>query len=205
MPNKGVFISFEGGEGSGKTTQIKRLSLSLAGLGYEVVETREPGGTEMAEKIRMLLIDPVNDWTAKEECLLLFAARSAHLRKIIEPALDEGKIVISDRFTDSTRAYQGYGLGLDQGHIEVVKTLSIGSIEPDLTLVLDIPVAEGLARAKDHNRYEKIDQGFHEKFRQGFLDLAAKNPERFQVIDAQQEIEAVAKDVQSNVIRFLEG
>lgn len=207
--DKGLFITLEGGEGTGKTTQIQNLSEALGQQGYEVVLTREPGGTPEAEKIRSLLVErDGGDWTSMAEVLLFFAARNMHVEKLIKPALAEGKIVICDRFTDSTRAYQAYGHGLDIKLIEDAKTLSIGDFEPDMTFVLDLPVAQGLTRAgkrmsedgSSEDRFEQLDISFHEKLREGFLDIAAKNSARCHVIDAGQSVENIAESILALVL-----
>lgn len=201
---RGIFISFEGGEGSGKTTQIQLLKEYLEGKGHDVVLTREPGGTPEAEKIRSLLVEREGgEWSPMAECLLLFAARAMHARDLIEPALNAGKIVLTDRFTDSTRAYQGYAGGMDLGQIEQLKQLSIGTLEPDLTFILDIPAAAGLARSNTRqtaqniteDRFEKKSLDFHEALRQGFLILARQNPTRCHVIDADNPIDAIATQI----------
>jgi dTMP kinase len=145
---RGLFITLEGGEGSGKSTQLKRLAETLRGKGRDVVTTREPGGTPDAEKIRNLLVQrDGGEWTPMAECLLLFASRVMHVEKLIKPALEQGKIVISDRFADSTRAYQAYGHGINPQIIEQMNTLALGDFKPDLTFILDIDVDEGLKRA----------------------------------------------------------
>jgi dTMP kinase len=200
MLNRGLFITLEGGEGSGKTTQIKRMQAALEKAGRQVVVTREPGGTPDAEKIRALLVQrDGGQWTAMAECLLLFAARTMHVDTLIKPALAEGKIVISDRFTDSTRAYQGYGHGMDFNKIESLNTIAIDGFKPDLTFILDLPVRVGLERAgkrmgKDgsaEDRFERLEIGFHEQMRQGYLDIAQREADRCMVVDAEQGIDDV--------------
>lgn len=198
-----LFITLEGGEGSGKTTQIKLLESALSELGYKVITTREPGGTREAEKIRDLLVQrDGGDWDAVAECLLLFAARHMHYETLIKPALSKGDIVISDRFTDSTRAYQGYGMGMDLEQIERIKQTAIQDVEPDLTFIMDIPVKEGLARSmsrlsaedqklQTEDRYENRHIEFHEKLRQGYLSIAKENPNRCAIIDASQAPETI--------------
>jgi dTMP kinase len=193
---KGLFITLEGGEGAGKSTQSRRLKATLESAGRDVVLTREPGGTPEAEKIRDLLVQrDGGNWTPMAECLLFFAARQMHVETLIKPALADGKIVICDRFTDSTIAYQGYGHGFDIPTIEQIAQLSLGDFKPDLTFILDLPVADGLARSlkqKDvssgkentEDRFEKLKIDFHEKLRQGFLDIAAHETERCVVVDA---------------------
>lgn len=193
---KGLFITLEGGEGAGKSTQSRRLKSALESAGRDVVLTREPGGTPEAEKIRDLLVQrDGGNWTPMAECLLFFAARQMHVETLIKPALAAGKIVICDRFTDSTIAYQGYGHGFDISTIEQIAKLSLGDFKPDLTFILDLPVADGLARSlkqKDiaggkentEDRFEKLKIDFHEKLRQGFLTIAKNEPNRCVVVDA---------------------
>lgn len=197
---KGLFITLEGGEGGGKSTQSRKLRERYEGLGREVVLTREPGGTPEAEKIRTLLVDRAGgDWSPVAECLLFFAARAMHVRDCIAPALAAGKVVICDRFTDSTRAYQGYAGDMDKTVIEQIKQAAIGPLEPDVTFILDLPAEVGLSRSGRRNaksggtedRFENKELAFHEALRQGFLDIAAKNPARCRVIDATQPIDAV--------------
>ena len=216
MPQKGLFISFEGGEGAGKTTQIRTLQSWLTSLGYDVIITREPGGTPEAETIRNLFVNKEGgNWSPEAEVLLLFAGRAMHLRDLILPALAAGKIVLCDRFTDSTRVYQCSGRGLDRASVEQVKQFSIGAIEPDLTFVFDLPVSMGLGRAKSRisannsgpkeDRFEQIETTFHEKLRAGYLALAKEDPERFCVLDASQPIAAVTAALQGAVKAFLDA
>lgn len=199
----GLFITLEGGEGAGKSTQSRRLKSALEGLGRDVVLTREPGGTPEAEKIRDLLVQrDGGNWTPMAECLLFFAARQMHVETLIKPALAANKIVICDRFTDSTIAYQGYGHGFDIQTIQQVAQLSLGDFKPDLTFILDLPVNEGLTRSlkqKDvvsgkentEDRFEKLKTDFHEKLRHGFLEIAKKDQKRCVVVDATQSAEDV--------------
>lgn len=211
---KGLFITLEGGEGSGKSTQIRRLSAALADAGHQVVITREPGGTPEAEKIRNLLVQRDGGaWTPITECLLLFAARVMHVETLIKPALAAGKIVISDRFTDSTRAYQAFGHGLDRKIIEDMNTLTLGDFKPDMTFILDVDVETGLARAgnrltrdaSSEDRYEKIGGGFHERLRQGYLTIATSEPERCHVIDASQSLDQVSAELQRLIFEVLQN
>ncbi len=208
----GLFITFEGGEGSGKTTQINRLAQTLVQDGHKVLTTREPGGTPEGEKIRDLLVQREGgQWTPMAEVLLLFAARIMHVEKIIKPALADGKIVICDRFTDSTVAYQGYGHNLDASIIENICTLSLGDFSPDLTVILDIDPEEGLRRSdrrlaaeqfqvkQREDRYEQLDIAFHERLRRGFLEIAGKEPERCHVIPALQDLETVSGQISAIV------
>lgn len=195
-----MFITFEGIDGSGKTTQSKLLANHFKQIHGEnnVVSTREPGGTDFAEKIRGVLltnnIDPIS------ELLLLISMRNEHMKKLILPALAEGKIVICDRFIDSTIAYQGYGFGVDLKLIEDLHRLA-GVRYPDITFILDIDVKVGLSRAKDRNKYEEMDVNFYNKVRKGFQEIAIKEPGRCSVIT---EIETKNDNqVYSKIIRFL--
>jgi dTMP kinase len=199
----GLFITLEGGEGVGKSTQSRRLKEFLEGRGREVVLTREPGGTPEAERVRDLLAQrDGGHWTPMAECLLLFAARQMHVETLIKPSVSAGKIVICDRFTDSTRAYQGYGYGFSHEVIEQLNMISIGGYSPDITLILDLPVELGLERSfaqkeksigreATEDRFERMDKSFHEKLRQGFLDIAQENPARCKVIDATQSPDVI--------------
>lgn len=193
-----MFITFEGGDGGGKTTQIRLLKDRLLQTGRDVVLTREPGGTPEAEKIRQLILQSGNNWSPITETLMMFAARAMHVRDLIRPALDAGKIVLCDRFTDSTRAYQGYAGGMDLSVIEDLKRITIGDLEPDRTIVLDIPAATGLARSKSgtaEGAQEEKGIAFQEKLRAGYLEIARQNPQRCTIIDAAREIDVVAADI----------
>ncbi len=191
----GKFITLEGGEGAGKTTQIRLLAERLS-ANHQVVVTREPGGSPGAEDIRRLLVtgDP-GRWQAMTETLLHFAARHDHLCRVIRPALAAGKWVISDRFADSTLAYQGYGHELGRDVVDRLYQLVIGDFKPDLTLILDIPVELGLARAKarsgGEDRYESMDQAFHLRLRQGFHEIARLESGRCVIVDASGSVESV--------------
>ena len=212
----GLFISFEGGEGSGKTTQINRLSDYLNAQGRRIVSTREPGGTEEAEKIRNFLVKrDGGNWTPEAETLLLYAARSMHVEQIIKPGLHDGKIVISDRFSDSTRAYQGYGHGYDIDKINALDALILNGFKPDITIVLDIDPQEGIDRStrrlanealnlkRMEDRFEQLDIDFHQKLRQGFLDIAKQEPDRCHVVDAAQSLDKVTADIQAIVDKVI--
>jgi len=194
---KGRFITFEGGEGAGKSTQLRRLAESLRGRGIEVVTTREPGGSPGAEQIRGLLVsgDP-GRWDGMTEALLHYAARRDHLRATVWPALEAGKWVLCDRFADSTLAYQGYGHGLSHETIRDLYRLVVGDFAPDLTLILDLPVEAGLKRAASRggaeDRYEKMDHAFHQRLRDGFLTIAGEEPRRCAVVPAAQSEDQVA-------------
>lgn len=195
-----MFVSFEGGEGSGKSTQAKLLAEFLKAQGKEIVLTREPGGTELAEEIRALLLlkKQIND--PLTELLLLSAARRDHVENLIKPALAEGKVVITDRFFDSSMVYQSYVKGLDPEILNKLIQISIGQFAPDVTFLIDIDVEVGLSRiantrALEMNHYDNQALEFHQKVRQGFLDLAHKNPERIIIIDGSMDIEEVRKSV----------
>jgi dTMP kinase len=185
----GRFITLEGGEGGGKSTQARRLAAALQEQVPEIVLTREPGGSPGAEQIRALLVDgEVHRWDSITETLLHFAARRDHLVDTVQPALARGAWVISDRFADSTMAYQGYGHGVEKHDIAELYRICVGDLKPNLTLILDLPVEAGLARAAGRgggeDRYERMDRSFHERLRQGFLEIARTEPERCAVIDA---------------------
>lgn len=201
---RGRFITLEGGEGAGKSTQQRRLAGWLRDSGLEVVETREPGGSPGAEEIRRLLVTgAAGRWDPLTETMLIFAARRDHLCQTIEPALAGGRWVVCDRFIDSTLVYQGVAQGVGQAPIETLQGLVAGDLRPDLTLVLDLPVDEGLARAKqragDEDRYERMDRSFHEKLRAAFRDIAAREPARCLLIDASGDEAAVAARIQAAV------
>ncbi len=197
---QGRFITFEGGEGTGKSTQVARLVDRLRALDLEVVQTREPGGSPGAEEIRHLALngDP-GRWSAMTETLLMFAARSDHLERTIRPALEAGRWVVCDRFADSSRAYQGVGGGTAAGFIESLDAAVVGATQPDLTLVFDLPVEVGLERAFGRGlfetRFESKGLEFHERLRRGFRDIAVRHPERCVLIDAEGDLDTVAARV----------
>ncbi|MDA5193853.1 dTMP kinase [Govanella unica] len=195
---RGCFITFEGGEGTGKSTQIRLLADRLEQYGIEVFVTREPGGTPSGEAIRSLLVTGATDrWLPVTEALMHTAARAEHVKRFIEPALERGIWVLSDRFIDSSRAYQGIGQGLGVPLIDDLTRLAIGDFLPDLTFVLDLPVAAALPRAQtrpgNEDRYERMGHAFHERLRQAFLDIALGEPDRCRIIDAAPSIELVAE------------
>lgn len=199
---RGQFITFEGGEGAGKSTQLKLLAEALERAGIEVVTTREPGGSPGAEAIRGLLVTgAVDRWDAHTEALLHTAARRDHLARTVWPALERGSWVICDRFADSTLAYQGYGHGLPKDFITSLTRLAIGDFKPDLTLILDLPVEEGLKRAGGRSgaedRYERMGQAFHERLRQGFLEIARQDADRCAVVNAAASLD----DVHQSILR----
>lgn len=198
------FITFEGGEGSGKTTQIKLLHDHLASVGKKCIMTREPGGSPSGDAIRQLLLTGSGDkWNSISETLLFQAARVEHVERVIRPALAEGKTVLCDRFLDSTLVYQGIGKGLSIEFIRQLHRITLGTIAPDLTLVLDIDPAAGLARAKgragNETRFEGMDIAFHRSVREGFLALAKAEPERCRVINASRSVEEVQRDIHKAV------
>jgi dTMP kinase len=195
------FIVFEGGEGAGKSTQVKRLAEALRGAGHAVTTTREPGGAPGAEAVRQLLVDgETARWSPVAEALLINAARADHLERTIRPALARGDWVICDRFADSTMAYQGYGMGLDRAWLEDLRQRVVGEDEPGLTLVFDLPVEIGLSRAVASQRYERMGRDFHERLRTAFQEIAQARDGRHRVvIDAGGSPDDVARDVLSTV------
>lgn len=202
----GRFITLEGGEGTGKSTQIKRLKASLEAKGLSVLATREPGGSLGAEQIRALLVEgEPGRWDAITETLLAYAARADHVARTIGPALLAGTWVISDRFSDSTFAYQGVGRGVPRETIRRIDSAVLDDFAPDLTLVLDLDVSTGLQRATarpgSENRFEKFGADFHEKLRQAFLDIAKRDPDRCRVIDAGGSEDQVAAAILAAVSR----
>ncbi len=204
----GKFITFEGGEGAGKSTQVKLLADVLSRGGVSVCQTREPGGTPGGEEIRDLLVrGAAARWDAMTEALLHFAARREHLRSLILPQLAAGTWVISDRFADSTMAYQGYGHELGREPIERLYALVVGDTHPDLTLILDLAVDVGLRRAAarrdGETRYEDLDHAFHERLQMGFREIAQREPRRCKVIDASGTPDEVHARVRAVVARAL--
>ena len=197
----GRLITFEGGDGAGKSTQIARLADWLGGLDVPVLCTREPGGTMEAEAIRGLLVSGESDWDALTEAMLHYAARREHTEKRIRPALAAGTWVLSDRFFDSTVAYQCYGQGVAPEDEAVLRRLAVGALRPDLTLLLDLPVETGRdrARGRQKSRYEEMNDELHLRVRAGFLEIARREPERVAVIDAGKDPDSVAAAVQAVV------
>ena len=194
--SRGIFITLEGGEGTGKSTQTRRLVERLRALGYGVVQTREPGGSTGAEAIRNLVVaGDAERWSARTESLLMYAARSDHLERTIRPALEAGDWVVCDRFADSSRAYQGAGGGVPPAFIETLDAGIVGDDQPDLTLVFDLPVEVGLERAFGRGlfetRFESKGLGFHSRLREGFLAIARDHPERCVLIDADGDEDTV--------------
>jgi dTMP kinase len=203
----GVFITLEGIDGSGKSTQCRRLAETLRAEGRDVVLTREPGGSPGAEEIRRLLVEGDPDrWSGETEILLFTAARRDHLEKTIRPALAAGRIVVSDRFADSTRVYQGAARGDLRGFVDRLHEMAIG-VEPDLTLVIDMDpeaaLARGLARRSGEDRFEDLGAAFQARLRDGFLALAAEAPARCRLIDGNRDADAVARDIRAAVAAVL--
>jgi len=193
---QGYFITFEGGEGAGKSTQIRRLAERLRAGNREVVLTREPGGSPGAEQIRNLILNgEVDRWSPLTEALLMNASRRDHIERVIAPALARGAVVLCDRFADSTRAYQGAGGEVDPTIIAQLETAVVGETRPDLTLIFDLPVEEGLRRALSRNggeeRFEAKGAAFHERLRAAYLEIARAEPGRCVVIDAAAALDAV--------------
>jgi dTMP kinase len=204
---KGVFLSFEGIEGTGKSTQARLLADCLRDQGYTVVKTAEPGGTQISLKIRELLLSlDSRGMDHVTELLLYNAARVQHIKEVIAPSLARGEIVITDRFSDSTLAYQGYGRGIDRQVIDALDAVSTGCMRPDLTVLLDVDVETGLRRNKEMNKNDRLeleDIAFHQRVRRGFYEIAAAEPERVRVIPCSDSIEAVHRAVRDSVISFL--
>ncbi|MFO0706523.1 MAG: dTMP kinase [Nitrospira sp.] len=206
----GLFITLEGIEGSGKTTQAARLADSLRALGHPVFLTREPGGTPAAEQLRAILLNSRTESLAAEtEAFVILAARRQHVDHVVAPALKRGAIVLCDRFTDSTLAYQGYARGLDPKSLRTMNRWATGGLAPDLTLLFDLPVATGLRRRQSdragQNRLDRETRRFHERVRAGFLQLARREPSRMKRIDAARAPETIAQDVHRLVVEWIEA
>lgn len=203
-----LFITFEGPEGSGKTTQIEFLKSYLEEKGYPVLATREPGGTSIGDQIRAILLDPRNtEMLAGSEALLFSAARAQIVNQVIRPHLTRGGIVLCDRYADSTLAYQGYGHGLDVEMLRAITALATEGLKPDLTVYLDIDVEEGLRRKltahkasnSEWNRIDRQEMAFHHRVREGYLQMAGGEPDRWLVIDATQPVEAIQASIRARV------
>ncbi len=194
-----MFITLEGPEGSGKSTQIRRLAKRLEAMGYPVIMTREPGGTSIGDQIRHVLVRMENkELHPRTEILLFLAARAQLVEQLIKPALQDGKIILCDRYGDSTLAYQGYGHGLDLEKLRQMLDFATDHLKPDLTILLDLDVKTGLMRKKAEDEWNRLDAYevlFHERVRQGYLQLAREEPERWRIVDASQGIDAVQEDL----------
>lgn len=201
----GYFITFEGVEGSGKSTQIKKAAAFLASKGYDVVTLREPGGTRVSEVIRQILLNKENtEMSAETELLLYLAARAQIVREKILPALTRGKVVICDRFEDSTLAYQGSGRGFSLKAIQQVSRLLVrGNLQPDLTFVLDMDPSKGMRRGGRHDRMERQSLKFHHKVRRGFLEIVRRNPRRCKILNAAESVNQMAAEIQRKLIQCL--
>ena len=202
-----MFITLEGPEGSGKSTQIKRLAKRLEDLGYPVITTREPGGTSIGDQIRHVLVRMENkELHPRTEILLFLAARAQLVEQLIKPALQDGKIILCDRYGDSTLAYQGYGHGLDLEKLRQMLDFATDHLKPDLTILLDLDVKAGLMRKKAEDEWNRLDAYevlFHERVREGYQKLAGEEPERWRIVDASQGIDAVQDDLYRIVLDAL--
>lgn len=204
-----MFITFEGPEGSGKSSQLPTLADFLETLGYQVVRTREPGGTKIGDQIREVLVRMENaELHPRTEILLFLAARAQLVEELIIPSLEEGKVVLCDRYGDSTLAYQGYGHGLDMDRLRSMLQFATAGLKPDLTILLDVDVLTGLKRkkAKDEwNRLDAFELSFHERVRNGYHELAAEEPERWRIVDASESAECVQSEIRKLVLQTLEN
>jgi dTMP kinase len=210
----GLFISFEGGEGAGKSTQIRLLAAALQRLGHDVLVTREPGGSPGAEAVRHVLLSGAAEaFGTRMEAILFAAARNDHVEEVIRPALMQGKVVLCDRFMDSSRVYQGVTGNLESIFIEALQRIAVDGVVPDCTLILDLPASVGLERARrrgaavaagtEPDRFEREEMETHEKRREAFLDIAAREPDRCRVVDALRPPEAIANEITSIVTGLL--
>lgn len=212
----GIFITFEGPDGSGKTTQLKKLGEELKKLGHDVLVTREPGGTAISDKIRSIILDPVNEEMVDQAEVLLYAAsRAQHVHELILPALEAGCIVLCDRFIDASVAYQGYGLGLDVEQVKAISRYASSGLQATRTFILDVPVEVSMARlhqrasgatnaAEPLDRIEQKHVDYHGRVREGFHQIASDHPERVTVINANRSVEEIAADIWSQCNRLLE-
>lgn len=209
MADRGLFITFEGTDGTGKTTQIQRLTADLRQTGYEVCLTHEPGGTPISEQIRDMLLNPDHsEMTATTELLLYAASRAQHVSEVIKPALEAGKVVISSRFADAMVVYQGYGRGLDLDRIHHLNRIATNGVTPDVTFVLDLPVEVGLQRVQNSrgglDRLEREKIEFHRRLREGYQILAKQEPQRLKIIDAQVSPKQVYARIQAIIQPLLQ-
>ncbi len=202
---EGKFITFEGADGSGKTTQLKIIKEFLENSGYKVVETREPGATAIGEKIREILLHETEKISDNCEMFLFLADRAEHIERLIKPAIECGKIVLCDRHTDSTIAYQGYGRGKNKEILRKLNDIAVNGLIPDLTLLFDVTIETAQNRVgKDKDRMESAGREFFERVRNGYLELQKENPERIKLINANNSIETVTKDTKDIIIKMLE-
>lgn|SRR5690554_883524 len=208
MSQRGQFITFEGTEGVGKSTQLTNAAQALTSLNIDVVVTREPGGTPMAESIRELLLAPRTESVhGITELLLMFAARAQHLYNLILPALDKGQWVLCDRFTDATFAYQGGGRGLPQEHVALLENLVQGKLRPDHVVLLDAPVETGMKRARNRGELDRFEQeavSFFQRIRDAYLARAAADPQRYNIVDATAPLEQVSAEIHKLMCKFSE-
>lgn len=201
----GVFVCFEGGEGGGKSTQSRLLRERLVAEGYDVVLTFEPGDTPVGKELRRIVLSPeTGELAHKTEFLLYLADKSEHVETLVRPALDRGAVVITDRYVDSTLAYQGAGRALDAGELDDVARWATGDLRPHLTVVLDLEPSAGLARFEERDRIEGESLEFHQRVRRSFLDLAARDPEHYLVLDARGSVEEIAAAVAARVEPLLD-
>jgi dTMP kinase len=201
-PTRGLLVTFEGGEGSGKSTQIERLADFLRGEGHEVVTAREPGSTPVGEAVREILLQTAPEHLSAESELALFLAARAQLTaEVVRPALEAGKVVLLDRYGDSSIAYQGYGRGLDPERVAALNAFVTGNLEPDLTVLIDVPVEASAARSKERppDRIERAGHGFHQRVRLGYREMALNEPERFVVLDGTDSIATVQSAIRELV------
>ena len=207
----GLFVTFEGGEGAGKSTQIRRLAEALRNRGHEVLLTREPGGSPGAEAVRYVLLSGAAEaFGTRMEAILFAAARNDHVEEVIRPALLDGKIVLCDRFMDSSRVYQGVTGNLEPDFIETLQRIAVNGVVPDCTVILDIPATAGLARVKSRNadgpdRFEKEELETHEKRREAYLDIAAREPQRCRVVNAMQDEADIAAEILAIITKLMSG
>lgn len=206
---RGLFITFEGPDGAGKTTQVQAFVENLKSRGFDVLLTREPGGTPISDKIRGLILDPAHKEMADTTEVLLYAAsRAQHVQEKVIPALEKGTIVVCDRFVDASIAYQGYGLGVSAKKVEHINRFATGGLVPDRTYLLDVPVEEGKKRLQARSGLDRIEQkgeAYHERVREGFLELAEQNPERIRVVDASGSIEQITQEILADFNDWLDA
>ncbi len=206
---RGLFITFEGPDGAGKTTQVQAFVENLKSRGFDVLLTREPGGTPISDKIRGLILDPAHKEMADTTEVLLYAAsRAQHVQEKVIPALEKGTIVVCDRFVDASIAYQGYGLGVSAKKVEHINRFATGGLVPDRTYLLDVPVEEGKKRLQARSGLDRIEQkgeAYHERVREGFLELAEQNPERIRVVDASRSIEQITQEILADFNDWLDA